>query len=271
MAKRGKKESNEPLPVGSLERFVSKKVHRRHLTNAPYNPRSISDAERDRLREIVETHGLVGPITWNERTGNIVGGHQRVSMCDALYQTDDYEMTVAAIDVDLVREKEINLALNNLAAQGNTDLDKLEAMFKDTPEMRIEATGFSGHELFQLFGSSPFEQRADDALSEVAQKIREARTRQEETRSKVKSREEVHFYLVIIFRDDKDRTEFTESVGWADNRYQSGAELRLMCAEWIAKRAAEAAAAEEEEEEEEEEEGTESTQGGERMSETGQE
>lgn len=204
----------------------------------------ISDEERRRLREGIEIHGLVAPQTWNERTGNIVGGHQRTSITDDCYGTDDYELTVAAIDVDEQREIELNLLLNNIQAQGDTDLDKLGALFKDNPTIRIEATGYDKGELFKLFGDSPFANRADDALSEVAQKIRDARQRQAATKSKVKSREESDFYLVVVFANDKDRDAFCDAVGWEQNRYQDGRQLQVMCSDWIEERAAKSGAEE---------------------------
>lgn len=238
MAKVAKSKKRKTVEVGSLERFTIAKIHRRRIINAPYNPRVITEDERDRLAAIIERHGLVAPITWNIQTGNIVGGHQRVSLCDDFYGTDDYEMTVSQIDVDLDREKELNLALNNGAAQGSYDLEKLEAMFRDSPKLEISGTGFDGHELFQLFGSSPFENRADDALSEVATKVREARERQEATRSKVKAREEAEFYLVVVFKSETERDAYCDAVGWEHNRYQSGDHLRLISREWIAEQAA---------------------------------
>lgn len=235
---RRKKAAAEPVAPGSLERWKPATIHRREMKNAPYNPRLINEDERARLTKIISAHGIVAPTVWNRRTGNIVGGHQRTSICDDLYGTDDYEVTVSEIDVDEIREVELNLALNNAQAQGSYDQEKLEQLFKERPAIQIESTGFTGAELFQLFGASPFEQRADDALSEVAKKIREARERQSNTREAVKAREETHFYLVVVFKDDADRVDFTNAVGWEDNRYQDGRQLRLMCSDWIAKRQA---------------------------------
>lgn len=242
--KRAKKEkpAKKVHAAGSLEAFTVEKIHRRELKAAPYNPRTMSDDERAALRLGIETNGLVAPQTWNRRTGNLVGGHQRTAALDDCYGTDDYELTVAVIDVDEVKEKELNLLLNNGAAQGDWDMGKLEAIFKDTPTIELAGTGFNAADLFQVFGASPFEARADDALSEVAQRIRDARTRQAETKAKVKSREEVDFYFVVVFKDNADRESFATAVGWQENRYQDGRQLRIMCADHIARQAARLAA-----------------------------
>jgi hypothetical protein len=236
MAGKRRKKTDEVVPAGSLERFEVVKVHRGSLRNAPYNPRLLSDSARAKLKAGIMKHGLVAPPTWNKRTGNICGGHQRVGILDDAYGTEDYEITVAQIDVDDVREREVNILLNNAHAMGDMDLGKLEAMFRDTPEIDIAGTGFDGADLFRLFGASPFEERADDALSEVAQRVRDAREKQAAIRGAVKEREGTHFYLVVIFRDEADRLDFTDSCGLDDNRYCDGRHIRLIAADWIAKR-----------------------------------
>ena len=48
----------------------------------PYNPRIIGEGAEKRLRAFIKKHGLFGTIIWNERTGNIVSGHQRLKALD---------------------------------------------------------------------------------------------------------------------------------------------------------------------------------------------
>lgn len=53
------------------------------LNAAPYNPRVELEPgmpEWEKLRISIETFGSVEPIVWNERTGNVVGGHQRLKV-----------------------------------------------------------------------------------------------------------------------------------------------------------------------------------------------
>lgn len=50
------------------------------INAAAYNPRADlqpGDPEYEKLRRSIESFGYVEPIVWNERTGNMVGGHQR--------------------------------------------------------------------------------------------------------------------------------------------------------------------------------------------------
>jgi hypothetical protein len=221
------------IAPGSLERFEVVEIHRRELKAAEYNPRVLSDDARRKLKAVIQKHGILAPIIWNARTGNIVGGHQRISALDDLYQTADYTLKVAKVDLDDVQEREANIALNNPHAQGDMDMAKLEAMFREAPAMDILATGFDAGDLFRLFGASPFESRADDELSEVAKKIREARERQAAVKGAVKEREGTHFYLVVIFEDEAHRLRFTDGCGLEDNRYVDGRHLEAIAADWI--------------------------------------
>ena len=52
-------------------------ILRSQIKEAPYNPRIIGEGAEKRLRAFIKKHGLFGTIIWNERTGNIVSGHQR--------------------------------------------------------------------------------------------------------------------------------------------------------------------------------------------------
>lgn len=53
------------------------------LTPSPYNPRKDlkpGDCEYDHLKRSIEEFGCVEPIIFNERTGRVVGGHQRLKV-----------------------------------------------------------------------------------------------------------------------------------------------------------------------------------------------
>ena len=57
-------------------------ILRSQIKEAPYNPRIIGEGAEKRLRAFIKKHGLFGTIIWNERTGNIVSGHQRLKALD---------------------------------------------------------------------------------------------------------------------------------------------------------------------------------------------
>jgi len=90
------------------------------LCPAPYNPRAITEAALQGLRNSVERFGLVEPIVWNQRTGKVVGGHQRLKVLQQLGET---ETQVVVVDLEEAEEKALNVALNNPAIAGDFTAD----------------------------------------------------------------------------------------------------------------------------------------------------
>lgn len=110
------------------------------LNPADYNPRK--DLQPDdpaylKIKQSLETFGMVEPIIWNERTGHIVGGHQRIK---ALRDMGETEVTVSVVDLDDIQEKELNVALNKIT--GEWDDDKLSVILNELGEEAAD-TGFT--------------------------------------------------------------------------------------------------------------------------------
>jgi len=82
---------------------------------ADYNPRAIDEDGLRALGTSVKEFGLVEPLVWNEKTGRLVGGHQRLKV---LLEQGYEETEVVVVDLDENREKALNLQLNNPHAQG---------------------------------------------------------------------------------------------------------------------------------------------------------
>lgn len=82
---------------------------------AKYNPREISDAAFEGLKESLKKFGFVDPLVVNTRSGVLVGGHQRLKAATALKLK-----TVPVIEVDLspAEEKALNVTLNNRHISG---------------------------------------------------------------------------------------------------------------------------------------------------------
>ena len=84
------------------------------LNPAEYNPRKDlkpGDKEYEKLKRSIEEFGYVEPVIWNQKTGNVVGGHQRLKVLLDLGQT---EIDCVVVDLDPQREKALNLALNKI-------------------------------------------------------------------------------------------------------------------------------------------------------------
>jgi len=128
--------------------MLTKKVA--ELCPAKYNPRKISDESLGRLTKSLAELGNLQPITWNARTGNIVGGHQRLKCYQAMGKT---EVEVWAVDLPENKEKAANIALNKLS--GEFDLPALKDLLQeiDTGEIDVEVTGFSMDELATMMSA----------------------------------------------------------------------------------------------------------------------
>lgn len=121
------------------------------LKEAVYNPRkklTEEDAEYQKLKRSIEKFGYVEPIIINKRSGNIVGGHQRLTVLKDLgYE----EINVVEVDLSDEEEKALNIALNKIS--GEWDIPKLKDLLEelDTGAIDIELTGFELEELENLF------------------------------------------------------------------------------------------------------------------------
>jgi hypothetical protein len=229
MAKAKKAPVEKPAPKTlrelGLQTATKIEVHRSELKGADYNPREIDDAAKRKLRAGLKKHGLVSDITWNKRTGLIVGGHQRLQALDALAGTSDYRLEVNEIDVDPKREKELNVLLNNPEAQGIWDLEKLGGLLTDG--MDLAGAGFDQADIYRIFGESlqlPSDTAAIEDLAGELDKLSATFTRME-TGNKDAGHE---FYIVVVFESPTERTAFLADHKLPDNRYQSGKEIKRL-------------------------------------------
>jgi len=129
--------------------LISKKIS--ELSPAKYNPRTISSDSLGRLTKSLSELGNLQPITWNAKTGNIVGGHQRLKCYSALGKD---EVEVWAVWLDEAQEKAANIALNKLS--GEFDMPKLKDILEeiDVGEIDVDITGFSLDEISKMMEAS---------------------------------------------------------------------------------------------------------------------
>jgi len=129
--------------------LISKKIS--ELSPAKYNPRTISSDSLGRLTKSLSELGNLQPITWNAKTGNIVGGHQRLKCYSALGKD---EVDVWAVWLDEAQEKAANIALNKLS--GEFDMPKLKDILEeiDVGEIDVDITGFSLEEISKMMEAS---------------------------------------------------------------------------------------------------------------------
>lgn len=119
------------------------------LKAAEYNPRrdlQPEDAEYKKLQRSIKEFGYIEPIIWNERTGNVVGGHQRLKV---LLEEGTEDIEAVVVDLDEKDEKILNVLLNKV--KGRWDIGKLADLLQDLDDAgAMELTGFEDWELQSL-------------------------------------------------------------------------------------------------------------------------
>lgn len=143
-----------------------KKVSAEKLKAAKYNPRKDlkpGDPEYEKLKRSIQTFGYVEPILWNQRTGNIIGGHQRYKVLLDLGHT---EIDCVVVDMDLANEKALNVALNKVS--GDWDIPLLTELLKDinASGFDVSLTGFDAAEMDSLFRDSVVAGVKEDGFDE---------------------------------------------------------------------------------------------------------
>jgi len=149
------------------------------LKPAPYNPRvSLQPGmpAYDRLARSLAEFDLVQPIVWNEQTGHVVSGHQRLQI---LKDRGAAEIDVVVVSMSLEREKALNVTLNNSQVGGDWDTEKLIDLIGELdalPDFDATLTGFDADDLKDLVlapdpGFVPDEEEETDSFIKVVLEI----------------------------------------------------------------------------------------------------
>ena len=139
-------------------------IQRSQINFASYNPRRLSDTAKKKLKANLKRIGLAGGIVWNETTGNLVSGHQRLSIIDEIekYNPDthenDYPIRVEVLQLSDKEEKEQNIFFNSTTAQGEFDNDLLAALI---PEIDYDLAGLDEADINVLIADVPVFDIAD--------------------------------------------------------------------------------------------------------------
>ena len=120
------------------------------LNPAEYNPRKKlkpGDKEYEKIKNSIVEFGFADPVVINSDM-TIIGGHQRVTVAQALGYT---EVPCAIVDVDKTQEKALNIALNKITGEWSQELlaDLIEDLQKSNIDVGV--TGFEPPEIEQLF------------------------------------------------------------------------------------------------------------------------
>jgi DNA modification methylase len=124
------------------------------LVPADYNPRKDlkpGDPEYEKLKRSLSEFGYVEPVIWNQNTGHVVGGHQRLKV---LMDTGVTEVECVVVEMTEEKEKALNVALNKIS--GEWDKEKLSLLISDLQlvDFDVSLTGFDAVEIDKLLSSS---------------------------------------------------------------------------------------------------------------------
>jgi hypothetical protein len=221
------------------QKFTPMRIARRDIQNAPYNPRIIDAHARKELTRIIRSHGMVSAITWNKRSGNIVGGHQRLGILDALEGAPDYSLDVDMVDVDDREEVELNIILNNPAIQGTFDVVKFEELFNDgrfdaasvgLSDMDLQAMLPDNEKINAMFSVD----RQPEAVQKAVGDLNELQELQEREKDRIRAEKKAHrnaanagadteWHTLVWFKSREEREHFMELMGSDPNeRYLDG-------------------------------------------------
>lgn len=202
------------MAKSKFQAFETEVISRSQIKNAPYNPRIMDKEAKKRLKQNIKKHGLVSAMTWNKRTGNLVGGHQRLEQLDSLEKSEDYDLTVCVVDVDEAEEAVLNVQLNNPSMQGDWDLDKLADISAEFDLDMKEDFGFTDLDVEFMFEgddrfSEMFHTKETEDVRQGLEQVKEARKKSAE---KIKEANSISWYEIIIFQNEEDRKKFLNSI-----------------------------------------------------------
>lgn len=189
------------------------KIMRSQIKMAGYNPRKITPEAKAKLRNNLEKMGLMGGIVWNEATGNLVSGHQRLTIMDAdkgykaKNNENDYEVFVTKCNLTEEQEKSQNIFFNNQSAMGYFDEDKLKEIMEQVKFS--EETGFTKKNQLQIFKDTEL---TDEEYAEIATQAEETTKAihgmEKQTQSNVDAN-----YIVLVFKNRGDKESLINNLG----------------------------------------------------------
>ena len=202
------------MAKSKYQAYDTETISRDMIKKAPYNPRIMDEKAKKRLRKNIQKHGLVAALTWNKRTGNLVGGHQRLEQLDALEKSKDYDLTVCVVDVDEREEAALNVQLNNPSMQGEWDLDKLANMAEEFELDLSDDMGFTESDIdFMFEGDERFSELFEsDEKEKIRNELQHVKDARRQSTDKMRQEADPRYYSVIVFENEKDREAFYKAI-----------------------------------------------------------
>lgn len=210
------------MSISEHQKFKMQTMWRSQIKEHPKNPRVITDSAKKKLKSKMASVGLLQPLIVNERTGYLLGGHQRLGSLDSLEKynegKNDYQLDVAIVDMSEKEELEMLVFLNNPSSQGGWQNEILAEINIDLG-VSFEAMGFDNVDVNMLFdGDARFTEIFPDTQTVketkgVLSDIKEARV---EFTKDLKEKQQAGFYVVTVFRDVEEKKDYLRRINVAD-------------------------------------------------------
>lgn len=191
---------------------------RSEIKEHPKNPRLIDERAQKNLRNKMREVGLLQPLIVNQRTGYLLGGHQRLAVLDKeeRYQDgkNDYELDVSLVDIDTKAELEMLVFLNNPSAQGTWDKDLLAELNIDFG-VSFGGMGFDKLDVDLMFdGDSRFSTLFEDVaeVKQVKHDLQEIKEHRKESTEKLKEANNIDFYVMIVCKDKEEKARLLRMI-----------------------------------------------------------
>lgn len=201
-------------------------IKRSQIVLANYNPRKITEAAKAAIKRNFKSVGLLGGLIWNELSGNLVSGHQRLTILDVLQKYDgtaetDYLVKVEKVSLDAKTEKEQNIFMNARAAQGEFDNDILAGLLNEIDHV---AAGLDDNDINMIIAESPsFDFGSNDEVKEDIKAMERPYEERKQAMIQMKQQQkeavankfEGDPYFTLSFDSYENKAEFLERFGFA--------------------------------------------------------
>lgn len=218
-------------------------VNRSQINLNPYNPKRHSDKKISEQKKNLLRVGLLGGITWNKISGNLIDGHRRIKAMDLHYGYDgtpetDYTVKVSAVELNEKQEKEQMTYM----ALGNTKADySLIATY--LPDIDVTHSGIDDYDLEQIrsFLPDPTEieiESFDDLIAEMPKENQQNqhsnKAQIKESKQKAKEIAEERYsdqqaYITVSFANADEKRMFCELIGISEKEmFVKGSDVLLL-------------------------------------------
>lgn len=203
-------------------------VMRSQINLNPYNPKRHSDKKILEQKKNLLRMGLMGGITWNRKSGNLIDGHRRIKAMDLHYGYDgtsatDYSVKVSVVELDEKQEKEqmTYMALGNTKADysliaeylpdidaiaagiDDYDLEQIRSFIPTVEEVQVES--------FDDLISNDEEEKEEPSDEEKKAKIKDAKEKQKEAAGERYA--DLNAYITVSFDNAAQKRDFCEMLG----------------------------------------------------------